>query len=126
MKRLVGITACSMLLLMSAGASPALDPRLAYGSADLVLMDGKVITVDSLDTVEQAVAMKEGHIIAVGTSEEVQRLVGPQTEIMRLDGKSVLPGLIDAHTHWRGSRRFIECWTFTCRPLKESMTSCGK
>jgi predicted amidohydrolase YtcJ len=108
MKAPVGCAAvCSLLLSLSAqGAGIAPDPRLADGSADLVLLDGKVITIDPSDTIAQAVAVKGGRIIAVGTLTDVERLVGPHTQVLHLGGKSVLPGLIDAHTHLEGIAAF--------------------
>ncbi len=70
-------------------------------AADLVLLNGKIITVDSADTIAQAVAVKDGLIQAVGTNDEVTGLVGEATRVVDLGGKPVTPGLIDAHNHFQ-------------------------
>ncbi|MFQ5824326.1 MAG: amidohydrolase family protein [bacterium] len=67
--------------------------------ADLVLKNGKIITVDANDTIAQAVAVKDSIIIKVGTNEDIQPFIGPDTDSLDLNGKIVTPGLIDSHTH---------------------------
>ncbi|MEO7513911.1 MAG: amidohydrolase [Gemmatimonadaceae bacterium] len=69
-------------------------------AADLVLYNGRVITVDATDRVAQAVAVREGRIVAVGTNAQVQRFAGARTERIDLAGRAVTPGLIDAHAHF--------------------------
>lgn len=76
----------------------------AFGSsADLILHNGKIVTVDSAFSVRQAVAVTGGRITAVGSNEAVLRERGPATKVIDLKGKTVLPGLIDAHVHVLGS-----------------------
>lgn len=70
-------------------------------AADRVLLNGKIITVDSVDSIAEAVAIKEGRIQAVGANEAIQALMGPETELTDLSGKAVTPGLIDAHIHFQ-------------------------
>jgi predicted amidohydrolase YtcJ len=72
-------------------------------SADLVLFNGKVITMDQHFTIAEAVAVKEDKIIAVGTTKEIKKFTGTKTEIIDLAGKTVVPGLIDFHTHADGA-----------------------
>ena len=68
--------------------------------ADLILHNGKIVTVDSSFRVAEAVAVKDGRITAVGTSRDVlARERSARTKITDLAGKTVLPGLIDAHVH---------------------------
>lgn len=73
----------------------------AFGKdADLILHNGKVATVDARFSVVQAVAIKDGKIIAVGSSKDVLAAEqGGSTRVIDLQGKTVLPGLIDAHVH---------------------------
>lgn len=68
--------------------------------ADLVLLNGRVLTVDAGDRVAQAVAITGNRITAVGTDAEIRRLIGPATEQIDLAGRAVTPGLLDAHAHF--------------------------
>jgi predicted amidohydrolase YtcJ len=67
--------------------------------ADLVLINGKVITVDARDSIAQAVAVKEDKIVKVGTTAQINPLIGPGTKVIDLRGKTVTPGIIDSHIH---------------------------
>ena len=73
--------------------------------ADTVLVNGNVITVDAQDTVAQAVAIKNGRILAVGTDAEIRKLAGEDTRVIDLAGRTATPGLLDAHCHfaWGGT-----------------------
>ncbi|MEM2126714.1 MAG: amidohydrolase family protein [Candidatus Bathyarchaeia archaeon] len=68
-------------------------------AADLVLLGGKVVTIDPKNRVAEAVAVKNGRIIKVGSDEDVKMLVGPSTKVIDLKGRLVLPGFIDSHEH---------------------------
>src|SRR5258708_15852776 len=68
--------------------------------ADLILHNGKVVTVDSAFHVVEAIAVKNGRIAATGTSADIlSKERTPRTRVVDLGGKTVLPGLIDAHVH---------------------------
>jgi len=69
-------------------------------TADLVLTNGKIITVDDRFTIAQAVAIRGERIVAVGTNQEVARLAGASTRRIDLRGRAVVPGLIDNHAHY--------------------------
>ncbi len=71
--------------------------------ADLILHNGKVVTVDKAFSVRQAIAVQDGKIVRVGTDADVLALRGPKTEVIDLGGKMVLPGLIDSHVHPNGA-----------------------
>src|SRR5262249_15305837 len=81
------------LTLASAGMLNAQQP------ADLILSNGKIITVDERFTIAQAVAIQRDHILATGTTEEISKLAGPKTRRIDLRGPAVVPGLIDNHIH---------------------------
>jgi predicted amidohydrolase YtcJ len=68
--------------------------------ADLILVNGRVITVDRNDRIAQAVAVKGERIVAVGSNAEVEKLAGPRTRRIDLGGRTVTPGLLDAHNHF--------------------------
>ncbi len=68
-------------------------------SRDLILYNGKIITVDPNDTIAEAVAVINGKIVGVGAYAEVKSLVSPDTNLIDLEGKTVVPGFIDAHVH---------------------------
>ncbi|HET6956999.1 MAG TPA: amidohydrolase [Vicinamibacterales bacterium] len=94
----VGLAAvCAVTAIVgSAGAPRAQTPP----PADLVLINGRVLTVDATDSVAQAVAIAGGQIAAVGTTDQIRARVGPRTEVVDLHGRAVTPGLIDTHVHF--------------------------
>jgi predicted amidohydrolase YtcJ len=67
--------------------------------ADLVLRHGKIITVDHEFSIEEAVAIKGGRFIVVGSDRDVRPTMGPTTRVIDLGGRTVIPGLIDSHIH---------------------------
>ena len=76
----------------------------ANGSAaDLVITGGAVYTVDAARRWAQAVAIRDGRFVAVGTDADVRGMVGPGTEVLDLAGRMILPGFQDAHIHPPGS-----------------------
>jgi predicted amidohydrolase YtcJ len=75
------------------------SPEASARQADIILFNGKIITVDERFTIAQAVAIRGDRIVAVGTSQDITRLAGPNTRRIDLGGKSVTPGLIDNHMH---------------------------
>src|SRR5262245_34525029 len=66
---------------------------------DLILTNGKIITVDERFTIGQAIAVRGERIVAVGTNADVSRLAAPNARRIDLRGRSVIPGLIDNHMH---------------------------
>ncbi len=68
-------------------------------AADLILLGGKIITVDAALSIHRAMAVKDDRILAVGGDEEIARYKGPNTTVVELGGRVVMPGLIDSHTH---------------------------
>ena len=67
--------------------------------ADTVIRNTNVITIDPRNPRAQAVAIRGGRFVAVGDNDSVSELVGPETKVVDLPGKTVLPGFIDAHIH---------------------------
>ena len=80
--------------------------------ADVVLTNGKIVTVDDQFRVAQAVAIRGDRFVAVGSNADIAKLTGPNTRQIDLGGKTVLPGLIDAHAHLM---RAAETWAIEAR-----------
>lgn len=77
--------------------------------ADLVLLNGKIVTVDPEDTISNAVAVKFGKVLAVGSNEDIKPLIGSESVVIDLKGRTVVPGFNDTHGHlWSyGARRNV-------------------
>src|SRR5262245_42742883 len=89
----------SCVLILSTLAAGRLA---AQGPADIVLHNGKILTVDANFSTAQAVAIQGRRITAVGTNAEVLKLAGPKTVVVDVKGRTVIPGLIDTHLHVTG------------------------
>ena len=86
------------------GKTPSgqLDPALweeGQADAELLITGGPIITMDRHSPRAEAVAIRQGRIMAVGSKEELRPLTGTGTEFMDLDGRTLLPGLVDPHMH---------------------------
>ena len=68
---------------------------------DLILVHGKILTVDAKDSIAQAVAIRQGKIIAVGSDKKILQLAGSKARVIDLHGRTATPGLIDSHAHHR-------------------------
>jgi len=68
-------------------------------NADLIVVNGRVLTMDGGNPVAEAVAVKDGAIIAVGSRAAIEELKGAATQVIDAKGGSVLPGFIEAHMH---------------------------
>ena len=79
----------------------AAAPALAVGSAaaELALIHGHIVTEDPASRIVQALAVRGGRIVAVGSDAEVRSLIGPATRVVDLAGRTATPGLIDSHAH---------------------------
>jgi predicted amidohydrolase YtcJ len=71
-------------------------------AADLILVNGTVVTVDSTRPTAQAIAVRGDRILAVGTTAEIERLAGPSTKRIDLAGRFTMPGFIEGHGHYLG------------------------
>ncbi len=75
---------------------------------DLILINGKIITVNPQDQIAEALAIESGKITSVGSSTAVRKLAGPRTKILDLHGKAVTPGLIDTHCHFQSASQLYD------------------
>jgi predicted amidohydrolase YtcJ len=94
---------------------------------DLVLLDGKIVTVDAESSLREALAIRDGKILALGSTAEIRRLAGPATRVVELDGRTVIPGLIDSHLHAvRAALSFsTEVNWIGARSLREALARIG-
>jgi predicted amidohydrolase YtcJ len=77
----------------------ALDTAAFAQPPDLVLLGGKIVTVDADSAVREALAVRDGKVLSLGSTAEIRRLAGPRTRVVELGGRTVIPGLIDSHLH---------------------------
>jgi predicted amidohydrolase YtcJ len=87
---------CAFIIagLLIAAAAPA-----AAETADTILFNGKILTVDSDFSVQQAIAIGQGRVLATGSSDAMKQLAGGHARLIDLGGRTVIPGLIDGHIH---------------------------
>ena len=78
----------------------------AVAAADMVIRNGKVVTMDQAKPVAQAVAITGGRIEAVGSNAEIARYIGPSTKVIDLNGRLAIPGFIEGHGHFSGLGAF--------------------
>jgi predicted amidohydrolase YtcJ len=94
--RSLRLATVGLLLATTANSAP---PRPAPEAADLILTNGRVYTVEQGKPWADAVAIKGGRILAVGTSAEIARRKGAKTQVVDLHGRLLMPAFGDAHTH---------------------------
>lgn len=82
--------------------------------ADVIYFNGKIVTIDPAGSIVSGVAVKDGKILNVGGTDEMKKLAGPLTKMVDLGGKTVIPGLIDAHCHPMETIYLKEDWV-DCR-----------
>jgi len=73
--------------------------------ADLAFINGQIVTMDEKTPEAAAVAVRDGVIIAVGSREEINHYISDRTEVIDLEGKTLIPGFIDSHAHFMGIGR---------------------
>jgi hypothetical protein len=106
-RRIRGLAAATTFAIAITGLAftartSARAPQQTPEPADLVVTNGKVVTVEDGAPEAQAVAARGGRIVAVGTNTEIQKFVGPKTEVIDVKGQLVIPGFIEGHGHFSG------------------------
>jgi predicted amidohydrolase YtcJ len=84
---------CAALVMLVLTVPAWADP------ADILLVNGKIVTLDQTSSIQEALAIESGRIAATGSVEAMRKLAGPATRILDLGGRTVIPGLIDSHIH---------------------------
>jgi predicted amidohydrolase YtcJ len=95
---MISIPMKTTLLLVFTVAIAFSQPSLAQ-TADTVLLNGKIVTVDATFSTQEAIAIHEGKILAVGKTTDIGKLSNSNTRVIDLQGRTVIPGLIDSHLH---------------------------
>ncbi len=78
---------------------------LAAETPETVYLNGKIVTLDAVESIAEALAIRDGAILAVGSNEEIRALAGPGTETVDLEGRTVIPGIVESHCHSIGASR---------------------
>src|SRR5262249_29361821 len=92
MKRRIGIALVFVLIGWRSTTAHA-------QSADTILVNGKVVTVDGQFSIREALAIRDDRIVGAGTTADIKTLAGPRPRVIDLQGRTVIPGLIDSHLH---------------------------
>jgi len=95
-RMLSGLLLAGLGFLWAACSGPVDD------SPTLVLLNGKVVTVDEAVPDGEAIAVQGDRILRVGGNREIEALIGPETQVIDLQGQLAIPGLIDSHAHFLG------------------------
>ena len=91
-------------------AAARTDAAATHGAADTVYRHGRVYTVDAHDTIQEALAIRDGRIVYVGSDAGVAAFVGPKTAVVDLHGRMLMPGLVDGHSHpLQGGGTLLKC-----------------
>ena len=103
----LSLSALLFILIAACSAEQPTGAEQKGPAADTVLLSGKILTVDAAFSTAEAVAIKDSRIIAVGDNEAVAKFVGESTKVIELQGRTVIPGLIDNHMHFiRAAQRW--------------------
>ena len=97
-RSLLLLSAAALALILTIGCTPASD----VPPADMVIHNGKVVTVDDSVPEAQGIVINGDRIELVGSNAEVEAYIGPDTEVIDLDGALAIPGLIEGHGHFMG------------------------
>ena len=95
-----GVAVAGLSLQAGRSAQPA--PQPAPPAADLVLTNGRIVTVEDAQPQVEAIAVSGDRIEALGTAGEIKRLIGPATKVIDLQGQLAIPGFIESHGHFTG------------------------
>jgi predicted amidohydrolase YtcJ len=99
---------CLLWLSLCLGAMAVMSGCTARPEpAELILLNGKIVTLEDDQPEVRALAARGGLVVALGGDEEVRRLAGPDTRVIDLDGRLAVPGLIDSHAHFTGIGRSL-------------------
>jgi len=96
-RKILLLAAVALVVFLS--TSIEVIPADDIPAADLVVKNGKIVTVDKNFTIVQALAVNDDKIVAIGTDAAIAPRIGPKTKVIDAGGKTIVPGLYDSHTH---------------------------
>ena len=92
-------------------------------TADTIFTNGTILTVDASFTIAEALAVRDGRVLATGTRDDMAGLAGRQTHRIDLEGRTVVPGMIDAHCHMLATGLLLgNVGLHDCRSLREVLS----
>jgi predicted amidohydrolase YtcJ len=100
--RKIGVTIVLTVVITGLAVSAGTRPQPAAQAADLVLTNGKIVTLEAGQPEVQAIAVRGDRILALGTSDEIKKHVGAATQVIDLQGQLAVPGFIEGHGHFGG------------------------
>ena len=102
--------AALLITVLVCAAAPCAQAQNAVPPADLAYRHGVVYTVDAHDSIQQALAIRVGRIVYVGSDSGVAAFIGPKTTVVDLHGRMLMPGLVDGHSHpLQGGGTLLKC-----------------
>ena len=105
--RIIILLVFVLLFANCSGGATGSDENSTNKVAELILTNATVVTVDSKLPSCEAIAIKDGRILALGSNAEVSKLKGPDTRVVDLSGKTIVPGLHDAHVHFESGAKAV-------------------
>jgi predicted amidohydrolase YtcJ len=105
---------CVLVAIVLAGCGTKREQAVA----DLVILDGEIVTMNPTQSQAHALVAKDGKIVYIGDTENAQAWIGEQTQVLRLKGESVWPGLIDSHIHLMEGALTLDSCSFEDQQLK--------
>jgi predicted amidohydrolase YtcJ len=88
-----------MISLAKVFAATLLVATASAQSPDTVMVNGKIVTADDRFSTREAIAIRDGKVVALGSAGDIRKLAGPRSRTVDLQGRTVIPGLIDSHMH---------------------------
>jgi hypothetical protein len=122
------IKALTLSLVTISGTGEVLaqqPPALLVHYPDTIFMNGKIVTLDNHEmnddpgSIVEALAVRDAVIIALGSNDDIMALAGPGTEVIDLNGRMVLPGIVESHVHPQGSAEQIAKEMYNLRSTPE-------
>jgi len=112
-----------LLLSLLYLASQGFWNRITDSSPDIIIHNGEILTMEQSPSQVEALAIEGEHIIAVGDETDILAMAGLNTQFIDLEGRTLLPGFIDAHSHHIGDRNYVN--QSTPEEVVESVLSSG-